>query len=101
MKQGEENPCVSVDLRKRASLSGVCVCVCVCLFVSLFFAHVHYRYAPPFCPDFAPVHTNGEQGDGSRKEFARRVEPTVWLIAWDSYALGAVPLGQVEYVLCE
>ena len=66
--------------------------------VSLFFACVRVRFAPPFCPDFVPVQADGEKNEGSRKEFTRRVEPTVWLIAWESYALGAAALGQVAHV---
>ena len=62
------------------------------------FAYKHFRFAPPFCPDFVPVKLDDEKSEGGRKEFARRVEPTIWLIAWESYALGAAVLDQVVHV---
>ena len=64
----------------------------------LYYAYKHFRFVPPFCPDFVPVKLDDERSEGGRKEFTRRVEPTIWLIAWESYALGAAVLDQVVHV---
>ena len=58
---------------------------------------LHFRFAPPFCHDFIPVQLDGEKSEGGRKEFGRRMEPATWLIAWESYALGAAVLDQVAH----
>ena len=59
---------------------------------------LHFRFAPPFCHDFIPVQLDGEKSEGGRKEFARRVQSTIWFISWESYGFGAAVFGQVTHV---
>lgn len=89
VKQGEEKPFVFADLRKRASFVR---------WLCFFYMCLRFRFVPPFCHGFIPVQLDGEKSEGGRKEFARRMEPTIWLIAWESYALRAAVLGQVAHV---
>ena len=64
------------------------------------------RFLPAFCPEHCPVSLEQEflpvaADTKEKKANERRLEPTIWALAWDSYALAAAALGQVgSFCLC-
>lgn len=61
------------------------------------------RFLPGFCPDHLPVSLEHEfvaagVDPRERKANERRLEPTLWGLAWDAYTLAAAALGQVSPV---
>ena len=60
------------------------------------------RFLPPYCPEHCAVTLEHEflsaslSADRSEKKTnERRLEPMLWHLAWDGYALVAAALGQV------
>ena len=57
-----------------------------------------FRFLPTFCPEFKDVPldlTSEQQEAGKSKGANRRLEPVMWMLAWDGYALAAAVLNQV------
>ena len=59
------------------------------------------RFLPTYCPEFRKVILDDSSGKlalredtRERKEVERRLELPVWLMAWDTYAIGAAVLEQ-------
>ena len=63
---------------------------------------MHIRWLPTHCSDHEVVALNEEDypdADKARKQFNRRfLDMSVWMMAWDRYALGATILGQMAFV---
>jgi hypothetical protein len=86
---GEAKPFIFAELRKcvlpyrfnRWSIVSVCC----------------PRFVPSFCPEFIAVSLDVDANE--KKVYGKRLEPTVWLLAWDAYALAAVATGQVGTAL--
>ena len=87
---------VFVELRKCAVFGAFAQLVALCAWV------VHVRWLPTHCSDHEVVALNEEDypvADKARKQFNRRfLDMSVWMMAWDRYALGATILGQMAFV---
>ena len=95
-KQGVPVHFVFVELRKCAVFVAFAQLVALCAWV------VHVRWLPTHCSDHEVVALNEEDfpdADKARKQFNRRfLDMSVWMMAWDRYALGATILGQMAFV---
>ena len=53
------------------------------------------RFVPVFCPELVKVTLDVEANEKMDRTAKKRLDPTVWLLAWDAYALAAAATGQV------
>ncbi len=57
------------------------------------------RFLPPFCTQYVPVSLEiKEEPEGPvKKELTRRLEPALWQLAWDRFALAQAMTEQMPF----
>ena len=84
-KLGETNPFIYADLHRYVTSHDMSPFLCCCL----------QRFVPVFCPELVKVTLDVEANEKMDRTAKKRLDPTVWLLAWDAYALAAAATGQV------